>query len=113
LNADSYNLAYGHPSDYTSRDPEPGADTALQATGTPLSDAVPSRNARWARRFWSWRFCIICQLICLQSPILEMLGLGLRLERQGQREGELTTLEEGFEEDFLRDESGDCGSCSS
>jgi hypothetical protein len=42
LNADSYNLAYGHPSDYTSRDPEPGADTALQATGTPLLDAVPS-----------------------------------------------------------------------
>ncbi len=41
MNADNYNLAYGHPSDYTSRDPEPGAGTALQATGTPLSDAVP------------------------------------------------------------------------
>lgn len=27
--------------------------------------------------------------------------------------GELTTLEEGFEEDFRRDELGDCGSCSS
>ena len=41
LNADSYNLAYDRPSDCTSHDPGPGADTALQATDTPLSDAVP------------------------------------------------------------------------
>jgi hypothetical protein len=41
LNSDSYNPVYDHPSDYTSHDPEPGADTALPVTDTPLSDAVP------------------------------------------------------------------------
>jgi hypothetical protein len=45
MNADNYNPAYDHPSDYTSHDPEPGADTALQATDTPLSDAVLSYAA--------------------------------------------------------------------
>lgn len=40
MNADNYNPVYD-PSDYTSHDPELSADTALQATDTPLSDAVP------------------------------------------------------------------------
>ncbi len=45
MNAGNYNLAYDHPSDYTSHDPEPSAGTALQATDTPLSDAVPFYGA--------------------------------------------------------------------